>query len=348
MDKPVASVIVPCRNAAGTVEAALAGVQASPLRELEILAVEDGSADNTAEVLARIAAADALVKVFHSGGRGVSAARNLALENASGEFVFFVDADDIVEPELYSKVVDAMRRDCADYCRIAHEENFLRTGDVFKFPLKADYRFTNPDDIREKYLPCYFGYSYVQVRQWYRGVPLTSCREKGVVWAGGFRLDVIRRFNIRFDETIEIFEDAMFLSEYLLACRRTTMVDEVLYHYRLAVTGALITKMSGVQFFNNKLRLLVKREELDVKSGGRLTRLYAASCVFSLLEILRASLRIKGCFFLGLKTFCRYAADPVVKAALRNFPLSWRKPFFSAAVMVVSAASRFMFGKRCR
>ena len=340
MDKPVASVIVPCRNAAGTVEAALAGVQASSLREIEILAVDDGSVDDTAKVLERIAAADARVKIFSSGGRGVSAARNLALDNASGEFVFFVDADDTVEPELYPKAVEAMRRDRADYCRVAHEEVFLRTGDVFKFPLKADYRFTSPDDIREKYLPCYFGYSHEQVRRWYRGTPLTSCREKGVVWAGGFRLDVIRRFNIRFDESIEIFEDAMFLCEYLLACRRTTVVEEELYHYRLAVTGSLITKVSGVQFFNNKLRLLAKREELDVKSGGRLTRLYAASCVFSLLEILRASVKIKGCFLLGLKTFCRYASDPVVKAALRTFPLSWRKPFFSAAVVVVSVAAR--------
>lgn len=342
MANPVASVILPCRNAARTVEEALAGVLASPLRELEVLAVDDGSVDETVEVLERIAVSDPRVKVFRSCGRGVSAARNLALDNASGEFVFFVDADDVVEPDFYPLAVEAMRRDDADYCRVAHDEAFLRTGDVFEFPLKANYRFDNREDIREKYLPCYFGYSMDQVRRWYRGEPLSACREKGVVWAGGFRLDVIRGNGVRFDETIEIFEDAMFLCEYLLACRRTTAVEKTLYHYRLSVSGSLITKMNGDRFFGNKLRLLAKREELDVKSGGRLTRLYAASCVFSMLEILRASLRIRGCFFRGLNTWWHYASDPVSKAALRNFPLSWRKPFFSAAVLAVSLASRFV------
>ena len=340
MAKPIASVIVPCRNVADTVEAALAGVQASSLREIEILAVDDGSADGTAARLERIAAADPRVKIFSSGGRGVSAARNLALANASGEFVFFVDADDTVEPDLYSETVAAMRRDRADYCRVAHDEIFPRTGEVFDFPLKADYRFSGPDEIREKYLPCYFGYSHEQVRQWYRGVPLFSGREMGSVCCGCFRLEIIKNRNVRFDESIEIYEDAMFLSEYLLHCRSTTVVDRILYHYRLSASGSMLSKNRSRPFFANKLRLLAKREELDVKSGGRLTGMYAASCVLSLLEILRASLLIRGCFFLGMKTFCRYASDPVVKAALRTFPLSWRKPFFSAAVVVVSVVAR--------
>ena len=97
------------------------------------------------------------------------------------------------------------------------------------------------------------------------------------------------------------------------------------------------SKMSGPEFFKNKLRLLAKREELDVKSGGRLTSMYAASCVFSLLEILRASFKIKGCLLLGLSTFRRYGSDPVVKVALRHFPLSWRKPVLAMAVQKTKA-----------
>jgi hypothetical protein len=104
--------------------------------------------------------------------------------------------------------------------------------------------------------------------------------------------------------------------------------------------------MNGPQFFGNKLRLLAKREEIDVKSGGRLTLMYAASCVFSLLEILRASFKIKGCFFLGLSTFLRYGSDPVVRAALKNFPLSWRKPVLSCAVRMCRLAAPVIF--RCK
>ena len=334
MSPPVASVIVPCRNAADTVESAIAGALASPLKELEVIAVDDGSTDATREVLDGIASRDPRVKVLRADRRGVSAARNTGLDAARGEFIFFLDADDTVEPDFYPKAVAAMRDDDADYCRIAHDEIIPLTGQRFGFPIKMDCCLDDADDIREKLLPRFFGYSFQQVLDWYQGEPLWAKREMAGVWAGCYRSVVIRSNNIRFDETIEIFEDAMFLCEYLLACRRTTMIDESLYHYRRSVSGSMISKLSGPEFFGNKLRLLAKREELDVKSGGRLTSLYAASCVLSLLEILRASFRVKGCLFKGLSTFRRYGKDPVVKAALRHFPLSWRKPALAAGVMV--------------
>ena len=334
MSPPVASVIVPCRNAADTVESAVAGVLASPLKELEVIAVDDGSTDATREVLDGIASRDPRVKVLRAERRGVSAARNTGLDAARGEFIFFLDADDTVEPDFYPKAVAAMRDDDADYCRVAHDRIMPLTGLRFGFPLKGNYRFDGQDVIRERYLPCFFGYSFDQVRDWYRGEALGANREMGGVVFGCFRSGLIRSGGVRFDETIEIFEDAMFTSEYLIACRRTTCIDEVLYHYCLKPSGSMISKLSGPEFFGNKLRLLAKREELDVKSGGRLTSLYAASCVLSLLEILRASFRVKGCMFKGLSTFRRYGSDPVVKAALRHFPLSWRKPALAVGVMV--------------
>ena len=343
MSGPVASVIVPCRNAEKTVEAALAGPLASPLRELEVIAVDDGSTDGTLAALERIAAKDDRVVVLGSGGKGVSAARNMGLDAAQGEFVFFLDADDVVEPDMYPKVVEAMRRDRADYCRVAHDEVFPLTGKKYDFPLKGNYRFSSTEDIVSKFIPCYFGYSFVQVKEWYSGTPLFARREMGTVWSGAFRLGLIREHHIRFDETVEINEDAMFLCDYLLKCSCTTIVDEILYHYLQSPTGSLNSKMSGPEFFGNKLRLLAKREELDVKSGGRLTSMYAASCVFSLLEILRASFRIKGCLFRGLSTFRSYGSDPVVKVALRHFPLSLRKPVLAVAVLMCRFISPLLF-----
>ena len=335
MATPAASIVVPCRNVEGSIKAALAGVLESSFRDVEVIAVDDGSSDGTWRVLETIAQDDPRVRLLRTQGKGVSAARNVGLDAATGEFVFFLDADDAVEPDLLPLVIAAMRRDGADYCRFAHDETSPRdeTGARIPFPLKADYRFNNPDDIREKYLPCFFGYSFDQVRDWYRGGPLMDGRERGGVVFGCFRLALIREAGIRFDETVEIFEDAMFTSEYLLACRRTTTVDAVLYHYLLRPSGSMLRKLSGAEFFANKLRLLAKRKALDAKSGGRLAPQYAASSVFSLLELLRASFAMEGCLKKGLSSFCEYGRDPVVRAALRGFPLSWRHPGLAAGVI---------------
>ena len=334
MNGPVASVIVPCRNVPDTVEDALSGVLSSPLRELEVIAVDDGSTDGTIDVLHAIAGRDSRVKVLGSGGRGVSAARNVGLDAAAGEFIFFLDADDTVDPEFYPRAVEAMRKDEADYCRVSHDEIVPSTGQRVVCPVKGDCRLCDSRDIRETLLSRFFGYSFAQVRDWYGGEPLWTKREMAGVWAGGYRLTAIKANGIRFDETIEIFEDAMFLSEYLLSCRRTTMIEGCLYHYRRSESGSMASKLRGPEFFENKLRLLEKRKQLNAKSGGKIAHLYAASCVFSLLEILRASLRTKGCFLLGLKTFLRYGRDPVVRVALRGFPVSCRKPVLATSVLL--------------
>lgn len=332
MTAPKASVIVPCRNAAHTVAEAISGALASSLREIEVLAVDDGSGDGTANVVEGLSKRDPRVRLLKNGGSGVSSARNAGLDAARGEFIFFVDADDTVDPDFFPLAVEAMVDEDADYCRAAYSQTF--EGHRSVVPLKTDFRVGGQEAIRKALLPCFFGYSFDQVRAWYRGEPLNSRRVMGGVWGGCFRGELIRKNGIRFDESVSLFEDAMFLSEYLLACRRTTMLDpeRPFYEYRLSASGSMITKMHGEVFFGNKLRLLAKRKELDAKAGGQLAGQYAASCVFSLLEILRAAFRVKGCFRKGMGTFFAYGSDPVVRAALRGFPLTWRKPVLAAAV----------------
>lgn len=334
MNDVVASVIVPCRDAEATVAAALESALASELREIEVIAVDDGSRDGTAAVIKAIAARDSRVRTLDSGGRGVSAARNAGLDAARGEFIFFLDADDAVAPGMYRRTVEAMRRENADLCRVAHEELRIDTGMRTRCGAGARFMCDSPEIIRKELVPCFFGYSFAQVRDWYCGRSLHYWRERGAVYACGFRADVIRQHGVRFDETVSLYEDAMFLCEYLLECRRTTAIDECLYEYRLSSGGSMITKLSSPVFFTNKLRLLERRKAIDARGGGMLAGQYAASCVFSLLEILAASFRIRQGFRIGMATFIRYGKDPVVRASLRGFPLSRRKPVLAVAVLL--------------
>lgn len=105
MNKPLLSVIVPVYNTSPWLRRCLDSICAQTYRNLEILCVNDGSTDNSAEILAEYAAKDGRIKVFTQKNAGLSAARNTALEHATGDWIAGVDSDDYLEPEVYERVV---------------------------------------------------------------------------------------------------------------------------------------------------------------------------------------------------------------------------------------------------
>lgn len=96
--RDLVSVIVPAYNAALTIERTLSSAQAQTWRELEIVVVDDGSADDTAAIAERMAAEDPRIRVLRKPNGGVSSARNAGAAACRGAFVSPVDADDVLHP----------------------------------------------------------------------------------------------------------------------------------------------------------------------------------------------------------------------------------------------------------
>lgn len=93
------SVIVPVYNAEKTLVSCIGSVLHQPFEDIEVLAVDDGSTDQSLALLREIAARDGRVRVFAQDNSGVAAARNLALNHAVGTYVQFVDSDDLLAPD---------------------------------------------------------------------------------------------------------------------------------------------------------------------------------------------------------------------------------------------------------
>ena len=110
MTKPKISVIVPCYNCEETIKDTLLSILKSTVKEIEVILVNDGSSDNTSEILKQLCDEDGRVVVIEKGNGGVSSARNAALDMASGEYIGFVDSDDAVEPDMYEYLLSAMER----------------------------------------------------------------------------------------------------------------------------------------------------------------------------------------------------------------------------------------------
>ena len=332
---PKASVIVPCWNVEKWVEDAVNSVLRGTFADFEIIAVDDGSTDGTGAVLDRLASADPRVRVFRQVNRGVSAARNRGLDAARGQFLFFLDPDDWLEPDFLETGVAELERTDSDYCVFALAERREGGSESRVVPLNGDYRYADNAAIRAHFLPRVIGYSLEEVRAWYAGRSLTAEREIGSVCRCAFRRKRIEEHHLRFDEGLINWEDAYFTYEFLLQARRMTSVNRPLYIYRIRAGSAVDSRRRSPRAFANKLAFLRVRQEINRRAGGTLGSAYAGSCVFSLLEMLAFLRTVPIGWAEGRRIVREYASDPEVRAAVRAFPLSWRKPVLALAVLAV-------------
>ena len=112
------SVILPVYNVAQYLNETFTSLLNQTLQEIEIIAVNDGSTDNSEEIIKKYAQKDLRIKVFSQKNQGQSVARNLALQHATGEYIYMMDSDDVLAN------LDALRV-CYEY---AEQNKSYRAG----------------------------------------------------------------------------------------------------------------------------------------------------------------------------------------------------------------------------
>ncbi|MCL2852421.1 MAG: glycosyltransferase [Defluviitaleaceae bacterium] len=143
MSSPLISIVMPCYNAEKYVESAVKSVMAQTYRNWELLIVNDCSADGSAAIVRRYAQSDCRVKYFDNAvNSGVAASRNKGVAQADGDYVAFLDADDIWQPsKLERQVAFMLEKGCA-ISYTAHgfiDEDGRTCGRVYYPPGEVDY-----------------------------------------------------------------------------------------------------------------------------------------------------------------------------------------------------------------
>ena len=108
------SVIIPVYNVEKYLGKCLESVKNQTISDWELIAVDDGSSDKSADILRQYAGRDARIKVITQSNSGVSAARNAGLEAAKGDFVCFIDSDDFIHPQMLELLLNAAEKENAD------------------------------------------------------------------------------------------------------------------------------------------------------------------------------------------------------------------------------------------
>ena len=197
MDKmnPKVSIVVPVYNAQDTISSLIKSVLSQEEQSWELLLVDDGSKDDTPRLCDEASSRDARVKTIHQKNQGVSAARNRGLQSAQGNWITFVDADDLLTDSFLSSLVRAAEQsqeiDLA-YCSYAIVENGRTT-------ISLNHSCT--------YILSLGGVNnaFLNTKILYRCSP----------WAKLFRRSIIEEHNLFFDTNLSISEDRLFLYNYL-------------------------------------------------------------------------------------------------------------------------------------
>ena len=190
--EPLVSVIVPVYNVYPYLRDCVQSVQAQSYQNWELLLVDDGSTDESRRILERFAAADARITVLAQHHGGVSRARNLALEAATGKWVWFVDSDDLPFLNFLEKALHEPQSNDAD----------ILMGSYLKMDLNGEItRITLPKYglIDSETLPVCFMQAQYETGYF------------GYLWNKLLRREKILSVNAVFDESMTLAEDLQFL-----------------------------------------------------------------------------------------------------------------------------------------
>ena len=136
MNNPKVSVIIPVYNTEAYVEQTLRSIMGQTLRDIELIVVNDGSTDGSLSVLERIATGDDRIRLYTQPNKGLSQTRNAGIARARGEFIYFMDSDDLLEPDALERCYERCQSDRLDFVFFDAESFGTTASDAAWF----DYR----------------------------------------------------------------------------------------------------------------------------------------------------------------------------------------------------------------
>lgn len=245
------SVVMPVYNASDYLNEACECILGQTHDDIELICVDDGSEDNSLEILNDIAARDSRVRVFHQENRGGGAARNLALNHTTGKYLYFMDADDKVKPEMFAQLIGKMEADSLDFIIFSAINYAEDTGELFKTP------YYSMEKLRA------FGegkiFSFEDLGDLIFDISVTP-------WCKLYNSEFVSKSGARFLEN-SIFHDNQFFWEVLFNAERMTFVDGYYYirrRHSASSTGAGDERyVNIINVVNNIIKLFIKYNQLD-------------------------------------------------------------------------------------
>ena len=232
MKDKLVSIIIPVYNTENYINMCVKAIVAQTYSNIEIILVDDGSTDASAKLCDDWVKKDKRIFVLHQRNSGVSAARNSGIEYASGKWIMFVDADDIIGHDLVADLVNAVtemgtKMALCGYRRFSDEDQFQPAPKIEK----DNNLLISTEEIKN-------------IRQGY------------FCWGILFDKEILDTNHIRFAPELKNLEDVYFLSIYSMFIKNVGYIKKQSYYYRITA-GSITSKCVDVKWQINSWNKLL-------------------------------------------------------------------------------------------
>jgi len=270
------SIIVPVYNAEKHLKECLDSIINQTLTEIEIIIINDGSTDNSKELILEYVRNDCRITFIDSVNEGVSAARNKGIERAQGQYIGFVDADDYIAPTMYQRLFDIAEENNSSIAicnaiEVAEKQEFKKRLQLHN----ESFLIRDKTDLV---------------------LDLLSFKYDSANWNKIYASNIVKRYNLKFDKQLAIWEDLLFNLKFIVYADKITTLSEGLYYYRVHDTSViansklLLSEQYNLFYesyvsFCDKNSLFLEKEVFIKERAG--------SCIFNLFVLLKLRMRLK-------------------------------------------------------
>lgn len=202
------SIIIPVYNAEKYISRCIESVLAQTFTDWELILVDDGSKDSSLSICESFANTNSRIKIISQKNSGPSAARNKGLEIAKGEYICFIDADDWIENCSLSDYINEIDNTNSDIVFQGFIDEYPNGEKKYNL-ISVSNENTKKDIISLLYENRCFGWSWNKI----------------------FKKEIIEKYNIRFDESVRLWEDELFTIEFLHHSDNIKVINKCNYHY---------------------------------------------------------------------------------------------------------------------
>lgn len=246
---PLVSIIVPIYNCAQYIQACLNSLVYQTYQKLEIIIIDDGSTDSSCELIKANYSSDSRVRYIYKQNEGVSKARNVGIQAACGEYITFVDGDDVVSHDFIKEALEIITVNSLDFVQ-GYTKHFRSDSDLaFGSHSTHDIEIFDGDlTLLEKKV---LSNGIVGNRL------LDSCLTSAV-WCKVFKANIVKQAS--FQENLTIGEDTVFDLDIINASHRVGATNHIWYFYRYNPSSATKACNHGIRSETEKtIRVLAEK-----------------------------------------------------------------------------------------